>query len=184
MNTKIEEILNEYYLASGKGDSLTAIKLIKRINKLETTFWSLTCISSTYFEMGKYKIALRYAEKAMLLNPASPLVLWDYAGALKKNKQRAKAKDIYNKILELSDSEIGRKYTKEGLYWARSLRCDCYYRLAECEYFLNNYESALDYAQRYILARQEKNISSLYEENDIKQWLFFINLRIAENRKI
>ena len=132
----------------------------------EESFWLYTSLSSVCYELKNYEEALKYAKLAYALNTESPLVLWDYAGALYMLNQEQEAIDLWQRIIRINEEVIAFELTTEGLQWARSLKNDSLYRIAQSYYYLENDNMALKYAMDHLNSRK-KGLKSLYKKSEI-----------------
>lgn len=93
--------------------------------------WLCTRLGLTYYEERRYRLALRYSERALRLAPACPLVLWEHAGTLQMLDRHREALSIYSRLVGRGAERIARDECGEGLAWARGLVADCHYRMAD-----------------------------------------------------
>ncbi len=129
------------------------------------SYWFYTSLSSVTYELKDYTESLKYAEIAYSMNPLSPLVLWDYGGALYALDREDEAIFIWKKILELDDNKIAFELTQEGLKWAVSLKNDCYFRIGEAYYYLENDVLAIENILTH-LANRKRGLFSLYSKRE------------------
>ncbi|TAH20126.1 MAG: hypothetical protein EAZ08_06960 [Cytophagales bacterium] len=168
MNTR-SQIAIDQYLAQQK--YMQARAVLKRNWKKEPdNVWLMARISTTYYEEKKYKAAMDWAEKAYLLCPQDPLVIWDYAGALDMLGQTEQAIALYHRILAMSYQQIGLEYTGEGIRWAKSLLNDCRYRIALAYSDLGKDAIALKFMREHQIHRV-KGLPSLYSSKEVKQFI-------------
>jgi tetratricopeptide (TPR) repeat protein len=108
----------------------------------EPDHWLLTRLATTYYEERRYKNALQLVEKARVLAPECPLVLWDYAGTLDALGRSEEAVSVYMALILRGPEKIGRQECGEGLEWAIGLLTDCFYRASVCLKHLHRPQSA------------------------------------------
>lgn len=149
-------------------------ELLKFLEIDSQNFWYNSSLSSVYYELRNYPVALKYAKKAFELNPNSPLVLWDYAGVLYMLDQEKKAIEFWEKIISLDDNEIAFELTTEGIKWAKSLKCDSYYRVGQAHYYLEDDNLAKKFLQLH-LEKRKRGIKSRYKKSEVISFLDKIN---------
>jgi len=115
--------------------------------------WLLTRLSLTYYEQYDYERALSYSQRALLLAPRCPLVLWDYAGDLDMIGRKTEAARIYHRLLRRGVHSLAYDPCGEGLARARGLFADSLYRLAHCYRDLGQHRKAVAYLSKHILQR-------------------------------
>ena len=171
------QLLKQYYIfVKDKEWQKAKTILIELIEKNNKGFWFYTNLSSVYFELKEYENALKYSEIAYSIKPESPLVLWDHAGSLLMLKRKAEAINLYKKILAMGDLEIAYERTQEGLKWTYSLKNDSNFRIAECYYFLEDFNLALEFIQIH-LQKRKRGQMSLYSKRDANK-LFKVILQM------
>ena len=117
--------------AMDKEDWEAAHRLILQELKAEPEdHWLTTRLATTFYEQRDYAAALKWSEKAILLAPECPLVLWDYAGALDMTGREEEAIRIWRRLIERGAERIAADECGEGVRWAESLVNDCRYRAA------------------------------------------------------
>lgn len=121
-------LYDEYYRAERWVDLRAVLK--EDLRQDPDDHWLLTRIGLTYYEQRNYKEALTYSEKAIELEPACPLALWDYAGTLDMLGRDEEAVRLWEGLLERGVEAIAHGDCGEGVRWARSLLNDCRYRIA------------------------------------------------------
>ena len=175
-------MLEKYYAYFKKQEWLKAQKILLSLEKLseEKDFWLYTSLSSVTYELRNYKRALEYSKIAYLLNPDSPLVLWDYANALYVSDEKNRAIHLWQHILNIPEEVIAFELTTEGTLWARQLRNDCTYRIADAYYYLGDDKLALEYALSHLGARK-KGQFSLYSKKEVLSLLKKIEEGLAED---
>ena len=132
--------------------------------------WFLTRISSSYYEARQYRMALKYAKKALDLYPNCPLALWDLAGALDTLKEPRKAIEIWKKLLRKGVEKIAFNQCGEGLRRAESLLSDCRYRIGLSYSDLGKKKLAIKYLKAH-LAHRRAGLPSLYSRREIEKVL-------------
>lgn len=167
-----EKLINKYF--EEEEWEKARIVLIQELEHAPDNVWLLTRIGTTYYEERDYKHALKFAQKASKLNPNDPLVLWDLANALDMLNQKEKAIKLWKRIIDFGEERIGFIETGEGLDWAKSLICDCYYRVGLAYINLDEYEKAFESLYLHMDLRDE-GVSSIYPVEDVKQKINMLN---------
>ena len=80
--------------------------------------------------------------------------------------QEQEAIDLWQRIIRINEEVIAFELTTEGLQWARSLKNDSLYRIAQSYYYLENDNMALKYAMDHLNSRK-KGLKSLYKKSEI-----------------
>lgn len=111
----------------------------KRLKNEPNNHWLLTSLSTVYYQLYDYEKALDLSIEALDLEPNCPLVNWDYALALQVNNEREEAISIWKKLVERDINDIAYGVCGEGLRWAKSLKNDCRYKIAETYYNIGEY---------------------------------------------
>ncbi|MCK5148279.1 tetratricopeptide repeat protein [bacterium] len=132
--------------------------------------WLMTNFSSTYYENKEYKKAVEVSEKALLLAPDCPLVLWDYACATDMTGRFADAIAIWEKLIEADTNELAHGECGEGLRWTESLQNDCIYRLAVSYKKLGKIDMAKNYLKEHI-SNRKPGLPSVYTMKEVKKQL-------------
>jgi tetratricopeptide (TPR) repeat protein len=114
----------------------------KRLLRKPDSHWLLTRLGLTYYEQRNYSTALRAQQRALLLSPSCPLVLWDYAGALQMLGRHDEALRVYRRLVRRGVESIAYGDCGEGLAWARGLVADCHYRIMNSYDALSNRSAA------------------------------------------
>jgi len=140
----------------------------KRLKTDKDHHWLITRLGLTYYEERKYQKSLEYAEKAIVLAPDCPLVLWDYAGTLDMLGRKREAIKVYQKIIKKGINEIAFGKCGEGIRWAKSIFADSLYRLALINSYQGHKRKAIEYFELHFSSRG-KGIPSIYKLNDVKK---------------
>jgi len=127
-------------------------------------------LAETYYGENKYKLALRYYEKAYRLAPSSPLVLSDYAGTLDLMGREKEAIEIWKKLLRKGRNRIARGEHIAGMRDASCLLNQCRFRLALSHARLGSIASAIRYLKRHI-ANRARGLPSDCSLQDAKRML-------------
>lgn len=166
-----DDILNKYYDLFNKREWHKAEEILMTIyNPDKPDFWILTSISSLKYEQRDYKKALYYVEKAMTINPESPLVLWDYAGVLYALDKKEEAIIVWNKIIGYGYKSIAFELTTEGVKWAKSLINDCHFRIGQSYFYLGNKDKSIHHTTKH-LSERKRGQMSLYSKKKVKIFL-------------
>lgn len=165
---KENNLLEKYYEYFKNEDWLNAQKILEVLisSSKEESFWLYTSLSSVFYELKNYDEALKYSKLAYSLNPESPLVLWDYAGVLYMLNKEQEAIDLWQIIIKTNEDVLAFELTTAGLRWARTLKNDALYRIAQAYYYLENDKLALEYAMNH-LNNRKKGQKSLYKKSEI-----------------
>src|ERR1022692_656468 len=127
MISKLEKEVNS---AFDNEDYKTAIKLLKKELKNDPdNHWTLSKLSSAYYESYNYKKAKLISEEALKIMPECPLVLWHYAGPVYMLCEYEKAIKTYKKIIKLSKGDIIMGECWQSPAWTESIVNDSVYRL-------------------------------------------------------
>jgi len=154
--------------AIAKDDWAKARSLIQSaLRKEPNSHWLLTRLALTYYEEREYEKALRYSQKALLLQPNCPLALWDCAGALSMLGRHREAMDIYRRLIRRGAESIANGDCGEGIAQARGLVADCWYRISKCHLASGAKRSARIALQKHILLRGA-GCRSIYSIRDVK----------------
>jgi tetratricopeptide (TPR) repeat protein len=132
--------------------------------------WLLTRLSLTYYEQCDYERSLRYSEKAFVLAPRCPLVIWDYAGTLEMLGEFQKAADFYHRLIRRGVPSLAYDECGEGMARARGLVADCWHRLGHCEAKLGRKAKAVHHLKHHLLLRG-RGRRSIYPANSVKREL-------------
>lgn len=97
-----------------------------------SSHWLLARLALTYYEQHRYAEALAIAERARVLAPRCPLVMWENAGALDMLDRTTEAVRVYRRLIRRGVDSIAYGDCGEGLGRARGLVADCWYRIAKC----------------------------------------------------
>lgn len=158
-----------------------AIRLTKKlIAENPEDHWLVTRQSSHYYEIQNYRMALRLAEKALKQAPYCPLVLWDYAGALRMLDRPVEARAVYRRLLRRGVDRIANGPCGEGKRSAEVLLNDCRHGMAMCYWS----EGRLGMAERYFRAHlvyRKPGLPSLYWARDVKRWIRELGAEPAES---
>lgn len=161
----IKELLDKFYLEYHNGNFKEAIMLLNEIlfKEGKGSFWIYSRLSSCYYELMDYDTALFYAKKAYRLNPHSPLVLWDYAGALIMLKKEKKAIELLKRIQDMSDDLTIYGFTDSDTKWMASLKNDANFLIGKAYYTICEDTLAKNFLSDY-LANKKKGMKSLYNK--------------------
>ena len=169
-------LYDEYYQAERWKDLRAVLK--EDLRQDPDDHWLLTRISLTYYEQRNYKEALAYSEKAIELDPACPLALWDYAGTLDMLGRDEEAVEIWEGLLERGVESIAHGECGEGIGWARSLLNDCRYRIARIANEHQNLIRARTYYEEHLKNRRSGQYS-VYTRADAQRRLRDVLQRLS-----
>ncbi len=92
--------------------------------------WLISRIGLTYYEDGKYRVALRHQIRAAKLAPGCSLVKWELAGCLDMLRRDSEAAQIYRSLSRASPRLARKDGCFEGVVWLRGLAADSLFRLS------------------------------------------------------
>jgi tetratricopeptide (TPR) repeat protein len=107
--------------------------------------WLLTRIASTYYEERRYKLALRWSDRALKIMPECPLVLWNRADIQYMLGQDEDARQIWMRLIRGGVRAVLRNNCNEGVRWSRALIADCMADLGRSYADQSRYEEARKY---------------------------------------
>jgi tetratricopeptide (TPR) repeat protein len=135
--------------------------------------WLLAELAETYYEERKYKKALTIIEKALVLSPHCPLVLWYYTGILEMNGRIEEAIKVYKTIIHRGVRRIADGECGEGIRWARRLIGDSNYKPGSAYAMIGDFKNAEKYIKKHIIYRN-RNFPSNYKLRTAKHDLQMI----------
>ncbi len=147
VTSKIEQLI------SAEDWHATRLAVRAQLRSSPSDHWLLTRLGLTYYEERRYKQALKYELRALVIAPNCPLVLWDYAGSLEMLDQTEAALKVYRRLVHRGIWQIAFGECGEGLAWARGLIADCHYRMAHCYAALQRPRMAIRSLRRHICLR-------------------------------
>jgi len=121
-----------------------------------------------------FDMALSYAKKAYRVNPNSPLVLWDYAGALIMLKKEKKAIELLKRIQQMSDDLTMYGFTDPDTKWMQSLKNDSNFLIGEAYYTICEDILANEFLTNY-LSNRTKSMKSIFTKKKALSYLKEIN---------
>lgn len=148
--------------------------LLRELEHEPHSVWLLTRIGTTYYEEKEYDKALKFTKKALILNPNDPLVLWDYATILDMSGNAKGAIELWEKIIGFGEDRVGTIETGEGLEWAKSLICDCYYRVGLAYLNSGDREKAFENLHLHLDLRK-LGAESIYTLDAVNQKIKILN---------
>lgn len=168
----VEELLDKFYVEYHNENFNEAIILLNNILLKEGkgSFWIYSRLSSCYYELMDYDKALFYAKKAYRLNPNSPLVLWDYAGALTMLKKEKKAIELLKRIQNMSDDLTIYGFTDSDIKWMQSLKNDANFLIGKAYYTICEDILAEEFLSNY-LSNKKRGMKSIYTKKKALQYL-------------
>ena len=174
--SKIDRLFKKFYKAYHEEKWLEAKNLMHEIirNEKRISFFNYSRLSSCYYELREYKTALKYAKIAYKINRKSPLVLWDYAGALMMVEKERDAIKLLQQIKNLDEYTIGHVITTTGTKWARALLNDCNFNIGQCYYRIHEDSKAKKYLLEH-LSNRKKGLRSLYSKRQVLKLLNKLN---------
>lgn len=151
-----------------RDDTVAARSMIRREIRLSgEDHWLLTTLAITYYEERRYKLALRYNQRAFALAPRCPLVLRDYAYTLYMLDHLDRAIKICKHLLKrgraMAHGECG-----EGIRATLGLLNDCRYILALCYNELGRKPLAIKYLQGH-LKHRSRGVPTAYPLADVRK---------------
>jgi tetratricopeptide (TPR) repeat protein len=144
--------------------------LVEPIEDHWDNHWWLARLSAVYYERHNYAESLAVIEKARLIAPNCPLVLWDYAGSLDMLGREEEATKIWKFLLRKGIKKIAFDECGEGVRWAESLLNDCLYRIGLSYYRLGRKVLAVKYIKQHI-AQRRPGLPSIYRLRAVKKKL-------------
>ena len=123
--SRIEWLLDQERWADARA------QIRKQLKEEPDSHWLVTRLSVTYYEERRYRMAVRYSEKAFRLAPECPLVLWDHAGHLQALGRHREALNLYARIVSLGVDGLMASECSEGRAKARGLVSDANYRASQ-----------------------------------------------------
>lgn len=172
----IKELLDKFYIEYHDRNFNEAISLLNDIlfNEGKGSFWIYSRLSSCYYELMDYDMALFYVKKAYRLNSESPLVLWDYAGALIMLKKEKKAIELLKRIQHMSDDLTIYGFTDADIKWMQSLKNDANFLIGKAYYTICEDVLAKEFLSNY-LSNKKKGIKSIFTKKKALSYLKEIN---------
>lgn len=147
-----------------------AIKLIRAAQKISpNSHWLWACLSTSYYELHQYALAVKYGWNAINIAPNCPLTIWYYGTALDMLGRRRGDKGALD-AAELTFKGLlgfGWRYMAfvdpcgEGESQAKALLNDARYRLALIYWHRKDYKTALRWAKLHLRMRT-KGQKSIY----------------------
>jgi tetratricopeptide (TPR) repeat protein len=132
--------------------------------------WLLITLSSALYEQRRYRLAMRYAERAIEIMPTCPLVFWHCAGVSEMLGMEDAAIILYQALLREGMRGLALNYCYEGPGKTRTLLNDCRYRLARCYKDLGRRQEARRYYRLYLRHRRQ-HVKSIYRVADVRREL-------------
>lgn len=147
------ETIDKIYECFSRGDWPSARKLLLReIRRYSNNSWLLTRLSFVYYNEGKYSKALEISEKAYLIDPNDPVVLWDYARVLLEKDRIIDSIRIFKKLIRMNNKTF---YTKgHNKRWSLGIKNDCLFWIAVGYLRLNRLDLAAKYFSQHIANRK------------------------------
>ena len=149
----------------------------KELKRQKDDHWLYASLSSAYYGMGKYKRALKAAEKALNLEMDCPLSQWYYATSLERIGNQDEALDVYKHLLDRCVRNVAFGTCGEGLSRAKSLLNDCRFRIGSIYMSKQDLKSAKKWFKLYIRKRKE-GVRSIFRLKTI-----LAELKKCENTK-
>jgi tetratricopeptide (TPR) repeat protein len=149
--SRLKKSSNDLIL-DGKNDEAIAL-LRKELKQWPDSHWHWGQLSSAYHEKRKYKLALRYAEKAVALQPKCPLTLWYCACVLCTFDvvHILRAYEIYRNLLKKGISGLDKlKCCNEGHEYNLGLLNDCRFGVGWCCRLLNENKEAIRWFKLFV----------------------------------
>jgi tetratricopeptide (TPR) repeat protein len=138
------------------------VLLRKNLKQSPDCHWLWFELSSAYYEKKKYKIALKYAQKALEIMPDCPLALWYCAAALSYSDIEGsyqKSYDIYKQLIKKGVAGLDRMdCCNEGHDYNTGFINDCRLCIGMCAYDMNKYKEAKRWTKLFIKKYDENSI--------------------------
>jgi tetratricopeptide (TPR) repeat protein len=122
------DLFYKYYDAEKYRDAILILKKLPLVPKDKA--WIFAKICECYYELRKYKIAVRYGKKSLEFQKNYPIALWNLGNSLYYIKEYRESIVVLKKLTNISDEVIGNKETQLGVKWAKSLRMDTNLKIA------------------------------------------------------
>lgn len=169
---KNSELLDKFYLEYHNHNYKEAIELLKDVllKERKGSFWLYSRLSSCYYELKDYKKALSYSKKAYKLNPNSPLVLWDYAGALIMLKKEQQAIKLLTVIQNMDEDLTINGFTEPDTGWMRSIKNDANFLIGKAYYTICEDDLAKEFFFKH-LSNRKRGRKSIYPKKLVLKYL-------------
>ncbi len=130
--------------------------------------WLLARLALSYYEERDYEQAMRFDLEALQIAPYCPLAVWGYAGDLDMLGRTKEALSIYRWLANWGEDYLANGPCGEGIRSARSLRADCYYRIARIQEKRHQWKRAIVAYEEHLSMRAKKS-GSIYPLQNVRQ---------------
>ncbi len=170
--TAADELHEKFYDAYHHENYTEAIVLLQSIAQQESrpSFWINSRLSSCYYELRDYAKAVEYGKRAYKLQPKSPLVLWDYAGALIMAQQEKKGIRLLLRLQSMDDDLTLYGFADADCKWMQSLKRDANYLIGHAYYIIMKDDLAKQHFQQYV-AQRKKGLRTIYSKKKALKYL-------------
>lgn len=129
--------------------------------------WFLTRIGLTFYEQRRYVEALDHSQRALVIAPKCPLVLWDLAGTHQMLGDHEQALRFYRRLTSRGVDRLAHGECGEGVAWARTIVADAHYRSASSLSALGRRRAAVNAVDRS-LAMRGPGCRSIYPIDELR----------------
>ena len=166
-----KDMLKEYYYLYDMEEWKQARTILLRLLKIEpNNHWILTSISSTLYEERKYKQALKYSQKAYLLDEKCNLVLYDYANVLDMLGLELDAIKLWKSILNKGLFNIAKGHHGEGILKAKIMMNNCRFRIGSSYLDIGDKKNAKKYLILH-LKNRNRGLPSIITKKEVVKLL-------------
>lgn len=145
------------------------VLLEKEKKKYPQEYFLITALAKVCYNMKLYTESLKYAEKAMKIEPNDALVIYDYGCALSALDKNKEAIEQWSKIIEMNINEVAYGDFGEGLRWAKSIINDSRFRKAICFLEIGDKVEATKLIELHLKNRQRGVYSDFNKKQVIKK---------------
>lgn len=134
--------------------------------KFPEEYFLLTSLSKVCFNLQLFEESLKYASKAIEIEPNDTLVVYDYGCALAAVGRYKEAIVQWDNIIAKDINEVAYGDYGEGLRWAKSIINDSRYRKAMCLIEIGDIEKAKQLIVSH-LSNRERGIYSDFTKKQV-----------------
>jgi tetratricopeptide (TPR) repeat protein len=170
--TDLHSLYDKFYSEYHNKKFNEAIESLHSIQLLEgkRSFWIYSRLSSCFYELKDYEQAANYGRLSYKLQPKSPLVLWDYGGALIMAKKEKKAIKLLQRLTEMDDDLTKYGFEKPDRRWMQSIKTDANFLIGKAYYTICEDVLAKKYFNIY-LEKRKRGIKTLYSKADALKFI-------------